>query len=45
MPESIMAEICEQYRNTHENLLDLIVNLTDEQMSGIWHGGQIFFKS
>ena len=32
MPESIMAEICEQYRNTHENLLDLIVNLTDEQI-------------
>ena len=32
MPESIMAEICEQYRNTHENLLDLIVDLTDEQI-------------
>ncbi len=32
MPESIMAEISEQYRNTHENLLDLLVNLTDEQI-------------
>ena len=32
MTESIMAEISEQYRNTHENLLDLIVNLTDEQI-------------
>jgi|GEM_PF-3275069 len=25
MTKSIMAEISEQYRNTHENLLDLIV--------------------
>lgn len=33
MPESIMAEISEQYRNTHEILLDLIVNLTDDQIS------------
>jgi hypothetical protein len=32
MTESIMAEISEQYRNAHENLLDLIVNLTDEQI-------------
>ncbi len=32
MPESIMAEICEQYRNTHENLLNLIVDLNDEQI-------------
>ena len=27
MPESIMAEISEQYRNTHENLLGLIDSL------------------
>jgi hypothetical protein len=32
MSESIMAEISEQYRNTHEKLLNLIVNLTDEQI-------------
>ena len=33
MPESIMTEISEQYRNTHENLLNLIVTLADEQIS------------
>ena len=27
-----MAEIYEQYRNTHENLLNLIINLTNEQI-------------
>ena len=33
MSESIMAEISEQYRNSHENLLNLIVHLTNEQIS------------
>ena len=32
MTESITAEIFEQYRNTHEILLDLISSLTDEQI-------------
>ncbi len=32
MSESIMAEISEQYRNTHENLPALIIHLTDEQI-------------
>jgi hypothetical protein len=32
MTESIMAEISEQNRNTHEILLDLIGSLTDEQI-------------
>jgi len=30
MTESITAEISEQYRNSHENLLDLVDGLTDE---------------
>jgi hypothetical protein len=32
MTESIMAEISGQYRNTHENLLALVNDLTDEQI-------------
>ena len=32
MPKSIMSVICEQYRNTHEILLDLIDSLSDEQI-------------
>jgi hypothetical protein len=32
MLKSIMSVICEQYRNTHEILLDLMVDLSDEQI-------------
>lgn len=32
MADSIMAEISEQYRNAHENLLTLVESLTDEQI-------------
>ncbi len=33
MTDSIMAEISEQYRNAHENLLTLVDSLTDEQIA------------
>ncbi len=35
MPENIMAEISRQYRLVHENLLDLVDGLTDEQIKWI----------
>lgn len=38
MTESIMAGISRQYRNTHENLLDLVDGLTDEQIG--WTSGR-----
>lgn len=33
MTKTIMAEIGRQYRNTHENLLDLVETLTDDQIA------------
>ena len=33
MPESVMAEIARQYRNTHEILLDRVTGLSDEQIA------------
>lgn len=33
MTKTIMAEIGRQYRNTHENLLDLVESLTDDQIA------------
>ncbi len=33
MTESIMTEISKQYRNTHENLLDLVDSLTNDQIA------------
>lgn len=33
MTDRIMAEICEQYRTVHENLLALVETLTDEQIA------------
>lgn len=33
MTKSIMAEICKQYQTTHNNLLDLVDNLTDDQIA------------
>jgi hypothetical protein len=38
MTESIMAEISRQYRLVHENLLDLVDGLTDEQIQ--WISGE-----
>jgi len=33
MTDSIMAELCNRYRVNHENLLDLVGGLTDEQIA------------